>query len=60
VAYFSSVVLLSLAAVQPPSPSGMGDNTTYFDSVVFLTMFILAGKRLCALGYMILYHSIRS
>lgn len=42
-AYFSSIALLGLAAVQPPSPSGMGDNTTYFDSVVFLTIFLLAG-----------------
>lgn len=44
VAYFASVALLGLAAVQPPSEHGTGDNTTYFDSVVFLTMFLLAGK----------------
>lgn len=43
VAYFSSIALLALAAAQPPSPTGTGDNTTYFDSVVFLTMFLLAG-----------------
>lgn len=45
-AYFSSIVLLGLAAAQPASPSGVGDTTTYFDSVVFLTMFLLAGMLL--------------
>lgn len=44
VAYFSSIALLALAASQAPSPTGEGDSTTYFDSVVFLTMFLLAGK----------------
>lgn len=44
VAYFSSVILLVLSAMQPPSPMKMGDTTTYFDSVVFLTMFLLAGE----------------
>ncbi|KAI0751648.1 heavy metal translocatin [Daedaleopsis nitida] len=44
VAYFASIALLALAAAQPPSPSGMGDTTTYFDSVVLLTMFLLAGR----------------
>ncbi len=43
VAYFASIALLALAAAQSPSPEGMGDTTTYFDSVVFLTMFLLAG-----------------
>jgi P-type Cu+ transporter len=42
VAYFASVALLALAAVQPPSMEG--EKVTYFDSVVFLTMFLLAGK----------------
>ena len=46
IAYFSSIALLALAASQPPSPSGMGDTTTYFDSVVFLTMFLLCGRYL--------------
>jgi len=27
-----------------PSPDGLGDGTTFFDSVVFLTMFLLAGR----------------
>ena len=44
VAYFASIVLLALAASQSPSPDGEGDSTTYFDSVVLLTMFLLAGK----------------
>ena len=44
VAYFASIALLALAASQPASPTGEGDSTTYFDSVVLLTMFLLAGK----------------
>ncbi|KAI9066790.1 heavy metal translocatin [Trametes sanguinea] len=43
VAYFASIALLALAASQSPT-SGHGDTTTYFDSVVFLTMFLLAGR----------------
>ena len=43
VAYFSSIVLLVLAASTSPSSEGHGDTSTYFDSVVFLTMFLLAG-----------------
>ncbi|THH32721.1 hypothetical protein EUX98_g1470 [Antrodiella citrinella] len=46
VAYFSSIVLVGLAAADEPSPTGEGDETTYFDSVVFLTMFLLAGRYL--------------
>ncbi|KAL6309592.1 heavy metal translocatin [Sparassis latifolia] len=44
VAYFASIALLALAATRPRSSSGPGDTTTYFDSVVFLTMFLLAGR----------------
>ncbi|RPD67317.1 heavy metal translocatin [Lentinus tigrinus ALCF2SS1-7] len=44
VAYFASIALLALAAAHPPSPTGAGDDTTYFDSVVLLTMFLLAGR----------------
>ncbi|TFY75906.1 hypothetical protein EWM64_g8105, partial [Hericium alpestre] len=44
VAYFSSIVLLALAASSAPSADGHGDTTTYFDSVVFLTMFLLIGR----------------
>ncbi|VDB90090.1 unnamed protein product [Peniophora sp. CBMAI 1063] len=43
VAYFSSIVLLALSASQPATD---GDTTTYFDSVVFLTMFLLMGRYL--------------
>jgi len=45
VAYFSSVGLLGLAAAQPAVQDRMGDNSTYFDSVIFLTMFLLAGEQ---------------
>jgi Cu+-exporting ATPase len=43
VAYVSSIVLLALAATQTPVNTMDGDMTTYFDSVVFLTMFLLLG-----------------
>lgn len=43
-AYLSSIVVLGLAATQPPSSDGTGQETTYFDYVVFLTMFLLAGE----------------
>jgi P-type Cu+ transporter len=46
VAYFSSIVLLVLAASTSPSPDNRGDTTTYFDSVVFLTMLLLIGMPL--------------
>ncbi|KAF9221949.1 heavy metal translocatin [Gyrodon lividus] len=46
VAYFASVALLALAASQRPPENGMGDTTTYFDSVVLLTMFLLCGRYL--------------
>ena len=46
VAYFASIALLALSAVQERSPDNMADTTTYFDSVVFLTMFLLAGMSL--------------
>jgi P-type Cu+ transporter len=43
VAYFSSIALLALAASQKIS-SENGDTSTYFDSVIFLTMFLLSGQ----------------
>ncbi|KAK1236561.1 hypothetical protein PQX77_000113 [Marasmius sp. AFHP31] len=46
VAYFASIVLLGLAAGEERDPNGHGDETSYFDSVVFLTMFLLAGRYL--------------
>ncbi|KAG1755710.1 heavy metal translocatin [Suillus lakei] len=48
VAYFSSIALLILAAIEPPSSSGVAQDTTYFDAVVFLTMFLLVGRYLDA------------
>lgn len=42
VAYFSSLALLIIAATSSKNSSSHG--TTYFDSVVFLTFFILIGR----------------
>ncbi|KAF8534318.1 E1-E2 ATPase-domain-containing protein [Trichophaea hybrida] len=44
--YFSSIAMLVLAAGKPPSHTNMmkGHMTTYFDSTVFLTMFLLMGR----------------
>lgn len=46
ISYFSSVAMLVLAAHRNPHHPGMakGHTTTYFDSTVFLTMFLLMGK----------------
>lgn len=53
IAYFASIALLGLAAKSNNSGMGahmdmskMGYTTTYFDSVVFLTMFLLLGRLL--------------
>ncbi|KAI8648726.1 hypothetical protein NCS55_01480900 [Fusarium keratoplasticum] len=43
IAYFSSVVELIIAATLPDTMN-MEGNATYFDSVVFLTMFLLIGR----------------
>ncbi|MCJ1225193.1 hypothetical protein MMC12_001842 [Toensbergia leucococca] len=45
VAYFASLALLIVDATTAPSKS-QNNNTTYFDSVVFLTFFILIGRYL--------------
>jgi len=45
VAYFASVALLALAATQRPVMGDEEKPTTYFDTVVLLTMFLLAGKK---------------
>lgn len=42
VSYFASIALLILECKQDPSQKGF--KTTYFDSVVFLTFFLLIGK----------------
>ncbi|CAI5757388.1 unnamed protein product [Candida verbasci] len=47
VAYFASIVLLGISANQEKHTE-MGFHTTYFDSVVFLTFFLLIGKLLQA------------
>lgn len=48
VSYFSSISLLAMSAADATTSNNMGKNTmgtTYFDSVVFLSMFLLIGKR---------------
>lgn len=45
VAYFCSIILLVLSSQQTPK-THMGFHTTYFDSVVFLTFFLLIGRLL--------------
>lgn len=44
VAYFASIVLLILSSIA--KRESMGFTTTYFDSVVFLTFFLLIGRLL--------------
>src|SRR2546421_7984502 len=44
IAYFASVALLILGATS--SPSSMAFTTMYFDSVVFLTFFVISGRYL--------------
>ncbi|KAK9453933.1 hypothetical protein V1511DRAFT_461517 [Dipodascopsis uninucleata] len=45
VAYFASIALLILEAVsEPEHHMDSGYSTTFFDSVVFLTMFLLVGR----------------
>jgi Cu+-exporting ATPase len=42
IAYFASIVLLALSAQTSPGTTGF--TSTYFDSVVFLTLFLLLGR----------------
>lgn len=42
IAYFSSIILLILAAKSPVGSTI--SSTTYFDSVVFLSLFVIAGR----------------
>jgi P-type Cu+ transporter len=44
IAYFASIALLTLDATSPPSSTAF--TTTYFDSVVFLTFFVISGRYL--------------
>ena len=47
IAYFSSVAELAIAAtIKPHHMTMMSMDSTYFDSVIFLTMFLLAGRYL--------------
>jgi cation transport ATPase len=44
VAYFSSIAELAISASRDPNDTAVSaQSTTYFDSVVFLTMFLLIG-----------------
>lgn len=44
IAYFSSVAELAISASQSPEMMSTATNSSYFDSVVFLTMFLLFGR----------------
>lgn len=46
VAYFASFAVLILKSRIPADEHGSGDIVTYFDTVVFLTLFILVGRAL--------------
>lgn len=46
IAYIASVVALALTATKSPQMSATSGLSTYFDSVVFLTMFLLIGRSL--------------
>jgi hypothetical protein len=55
IAYFSSIALLCIAASRRPQ-AAMDDVTsvTYFDSVVFLTMFLLIGMSMSSYFHLLL------
>ena len=44
IAYFSSIAELAISALQSPNLKSTATNSSYFDSVVFLTMFLLFGR----------------
>lgn len=44
IAYFSSIAERAIAATQPADMASMSASSSYFDSVVFLTMFLLIGR----------------
>jgi heavy metal translocating P-type ATPase len=46
IAYFSSIAVLAIDATQPSDAAAMKGNSSYFDAVVFLTMFLLIGRLL--------------
>lgn len=44
-AYFSSIAELAISADRDRNDTVINTSTTYFDSVVFLTMFLLIGTQ---------------
>ncbi|KAF8802288.1 heavy metal translocatin [Phlegmacium glaucopus] len=51
VAYFSSIAQLAISASRDPNATTViAGSTTYFDTVVFLTMFLLIGRLIEAFG----------
>ena len=44
IAYFSSIAVLAIDATQPSDGTAMKASSSYFDAVVFLTMFLLIGR----------------
>ncbi|OBT56705.1 hypothetical protein VE04_03771 [Pseudogymnoascus sp. 24MN13] len=44
IAYFSSIAELAIAATRPSDMTSMSGKSSYFDAVVFLTMFLLIGR----------------
>lgn len=46
IAYFSSIAVLAIDATQPSDATAMKASSSYFDAVVFLTMFLLIGRLL--------------
>lgn len=44
IAYFSSIAELAIAATRPSGITSTTRNSSYFDSVVFLTIFLLIGR----------------
>ncbi|AEY98781.1 FAGL041Cp [Eremothecium gossypii FDAG1] len=50
VAYFASILLLILSALKKDANHHKGSPDTYFDSVVFLTLFLLIGRLLESLS----------
>lgn len=60
IAYFASIAVIGLGAAQEPNADmhDRGFSTTYFDSVVFLTMFLLVGRFLDALSRSKMYSAV--
>ena len=50
VAYFTSIAQLCISATSPRSKTGQGHSASFFDAVVFLTLFLLCGRLIEALS----------